>query len=391
MFLPIGDEPNPRTTPLVTYALIAVNVAVYLLLTVPLSTEAASPADPLFDDYVRFLATRFPGAPRAEILAQLSAYDLFTFRHGFRPGSPELSDLFASMFLHGGLLHLAGNMLFLYIYGDNVEARLGQAQYLLTYLGTGVLATVFFAVLAPGSQTPLVGASGAISGVLGCYFLWFPQNRIKVLVLLFYYFNVWRVPARVVLGFYLVLDNILPLLAGGGGGGVAHGAHIGGFAGGLGIAWLMRKERARVVVTSADAERGTFAAPSYERPDQAFHRAVQRGALDEAADLYARLPQTWRGRLDDEDIITLADGLSRAGKAELALAIVQRFIATRPASAALPHAHVAAGFILLEERGQLTAAREHFLQALTLAPGGRVAEAARAGLARVQELGPSLH
>jgi membrane associated rhomboid family serine protease len=143
------------------------------------------------------------------------------------------------MFLHGGWMHLAGNMLFLYIFGNNVEARLGSVPYLLVYLLTGVTATLFFAAFAPGSQIPLVGASGAISGVLGCYFLWFPRNRVKTFIFLFpFLMTTVLLPARLVLGVYLILDNLLPfIINGGAGAGVAHGAHIGGFLGGLGLAY----------------------------------------------------------------------------------------------------------------------------------------------------------
>ncbi len=386
MFLPIGDEPNPRVTPYVNYLLIAANVAVFVLVSLPLMGQAPDVDDPLYREYLRFLAARFPSASPGELLRNVSAYDLFTFRHGFRPATPELSDLFASLFLHGGLMHLAGNMLFLYIYGDNVEARLGRLRYLLVYLGTGVAATLFFAVFQLDSHTPLVGASGAISGVLGCYFLWFPSNRIRVLVLLFYYFDVWRVPARWVLGFYLVLDNLLPFLVQGDAGGVAHGAHIGGFLGGLGVAWLMRGMRPRLVEPGARRGESAFRAPAYERPPDEFRRAVRGHSYEQAADLYARMAQSQRNELADEDVMTLAEALARGGHADLALAILQRFMATRQESPALPFAHLAAGVIQLDERGQLTAAREHFLAALALSPPEAVAEAARAGLRRIAEL-----
>ena len=101
-------------------------------------------------------------------------------------------------------MHLFGNMLFLWIYGDNVEYRLGRLAFLLWYLATGVAATLFFAVFALDSTVPLVGASGAISGVLGFYFLWFPRNTVRLFVFLFPFFmNVVAVPARIVLGVYL--------------------------------------------------------------------------------------------------------------------------------------------------------------------------------------------
>ena len=105
------------------------------------------------------------------------------------------------MFLHAGFLHLFGNMLFLWIYGDNVEHRLGHVPYLFWYLATGVAATLFHMLGASGSQIPLVGASGAISGMLGFYFVWFPRNQVRLLWLLPpFVMQVFEVPARLVLG-----------------------------------------------------------------------------------------------------------------------------------------------------------------------------------------------
>ncbi|HOD09093.1 MAG TPA: rhomboid family intramembrane serine protease, partial [Myxococcota bacterium] len=136
-------------------------------------------------------------------------------------------------FMHGSVWHLLGNMLFLWIYGDNVEHRLGRVGFLLTYLVTGVVATLTFSLFASNSMTPMIGASGAISGILGVYFVLFGANRIKVFVFLFpFLVTRWYVPARVVLSFYLVIDNLLPFVVGVDSG-VAYGAHIGGFVGGL--------------------------------------------------------------------------------------------------------------------------------------------------------------
>ena len=243
MFLPLSDAPNPQRVPWMTYALIAANVAVFVLFNIPLGTTPASRADPRLAEYVAAIREALPpDVPLAEAIGQITAYDLFVFEHGFRPAAAEGIDLLTSMFLHGGFMHLFGNMLFLWIYGDNVEYRLGRLRYLLAYLATGVAATLFFTLLSPGSTLPLVGASGAISGVLGFYFLWFPLNVVRVLVFLFpILMRVFEIPARIVLGVYLVWDNIVPLLitAGQGGGGVAHGAHIGGFVAGLAGAWVI--------------------------------------------------------------------------------------------------------------------------------------------------------
>jgi membrane associated rhomboid family serine protease len=214
MIFPIGDFPNVRGhVPIVTYLLIALNVAVYLWISVPLSAEPA-PQGPLLAEYVRVLAERAqsPAELRA-IVQRLTAYDLYVFANGFRPGSPSITDLFFSMFLHAGFLHLASNMLFLWIYGDNVEHRLGSLRFLLAYLATGVAATLFHAMSSPGSEVPMVGASGAISGVLGFYFVFFPKNQVRLLWLLPpFVMQVFTVPARTVLAIYLVLENLVPYL-----------------------------------------------------------------------------------------------------------------------------------------------------------------------------------
>lgn len=248
MILPLGDSPNPRGVPFVTYALIAANVAVYVLISLPLSNTAANPRDPLLREYARVILEHAPrGLSPRDLLQQVSAYDLFVFQHGFRPSAPRLGALFASLFVHAGLMHLVGNMLFLWIYGDNVEHRLRPGPYLIAYLATGMGATLFHMVLNPSSALPLIGASGAISGVLGFYFLWFPRNQVRLFVFLFpFIFNTITVSARLLLGMYLIADNLVPLLlTRGGGGDVAYGAHIGGFIGGLAVAWVVDRRQLR--------------------------------------------------------------------------------------------------------------------------------------------------
>lgn len=238
MIFPVGDVPNPQGfRPWVTWLLIAINVAVFLVYTLPLSGVAPAPGDPDLPLYVEMVRRALPaGVPLGEALRGVSAYDLFVFRHGYKPGLPELSDLFSAMFLHGGFGHLAGNMLFLWIYGDNVEHRLGRPFYLLAYLGTGLASTIAFSLLTGPSLTPLVGASGAISGLLGLYFVFFPRNKVKLFVFLFpFLMDAIYVSARFVLAVYLLIDNLLPLLLGTATG-VAYGAHIGGFLAGLVLA-----------------------------------------------------------------------------------------------------------------------------------------------------------
>jgi membrane associated rhomboid family serine protease len=204
-----------------------------------------------------------------QVTPQLTAYDLLVFEYGYRPSDPSIVTLFTSMFMHGGFMHLFGNMLFLWIYGDNVEHRLGATGYVVWYLGSGAAATLFHGAFASGSPIPLVGASGAISGILGFYFIWFPHNKVRVLIFLFYFIRVVMLPARWVLGFYIVVSNILPFLVTvGEGSGVAHGAHIGGFLMGVVVALVLnrREMTARHESTARSIlRRATGRAPSVRR------------------------------------------------------------------------------------------------------------------------------
>jgi membrane associated rhomboid family serine protease len=246
MFLPIGDYPNPRGLHWMTLALIVANVAVYLLVTLPLSAQPVNPADPRVAEYVSALVRHLPpGVRTADLVRSLTEYDLFVFEWGFRPAAMSLTDLFASMFLHGGFMHLFGNMLFLWIYGNNVEDRLGPLGFLVAYLATGVAATAFQTVFDPGSPIPMVGASGAISGVLGFYLRWFPHHYVKLFVFLFpFYVGTAMLPASLVLWGYLILDNLVPfVVTSTAAGGVAHGAHIGGFIAGFAVALAMGRQR----------------------------------------------------------------------------------------------------------------------------------------------------
>ena len=371
MILPLSDAPNPRGVPVMTYALIGINVAVYLLITWPLSHQAPSLHDPALRDYLLTIRQTLPPyVPLEAALDRVSAYDLFVFKYGFRPATPHLSALLTSLFLHSGFLHLFGNMLFLWIYGDNVEYRLRRAPYLLCYLLTGVAATLFYALFAAGANLPLIGASGAISGVLGFYYLWFPRNTVRLFVFLFPFFmNVVEVPARFVLGFYLLVDNLLPFLlkAGSTGGGVAHGAHIGGFGAGIGLAWLLDRRQLRV---PPKLRRG-FAPVSTPAPApaEAITLALRRGAFAEAATAYFRLdaPAT-RRLLAPTDALALADWLAQAGHAEPALVIYRRHLRDYPMGPGLAEAHAGAGLVQLESLGQVAPAYQHFLEALDANP-----------------------
>jgi membrane associated rhomboid family serine protease len=149
-----------------------------------------------------------------------------------------------SMFLHGGWLHLIGNMWFLWVFGDNVEDVLGHVGYTFFYLGCGVAAALGQAVVAPDSQVPMVGASGAIAGVLGAYLVWFPWSRVKTLVFLGIFFTMAELPAPLFLVLWFVVQFLSGTLAlatvQASTGGVAFFAHIGGFLAGACLAFLLR-------------------------------------------------------------------------------------------------------------------------------------------------------
>lgn len=152
-----------------------------------------------------------------------------------------------SMFLHGGVLHLAGNMLFLWIFGDNLEDELGHIGFTLFYLAGGVLAGLAQFVAEPLSPVPMVGASGAIAAVMGGYLLLFPKARVDVLFIFIIFFRIFPLPAWVMLGAWLGLQVLAGVSADTGAGGVAYWAHAGGFVAGLGLMlpiWLRRGARA---------------------------------------------------------------------------------------------------------------------------------------------------
>ncbi len=194
-------------------------------------------------------------------LAQGPALEEFLLRWAFIPDrlfhplawglSPlaSLETVFTAMFLHGGFLHIAGNLLYLWIFGDNVEDALGHARYLFFYLASGVSAAFLQTIVNPASTLPNIGASGAIAGVLGAYFVLYPRARVVTLVPLFFLFPLVEVPAGIYLLFWFVMQfwmgsaDLAAAGRRGHGGGVAWWAHVGGFVGGIVLVLLMRPRR----------------------------------------------------------------------------------------------------------------------------------------------------
>jgi membrane associated rhomboid family serine protease len=380
VFLPIGDAPNPKGTPFVTYALIAANVAAFLLLNLPLGSRHADVNDPAFPEYVEVMSRELQGrADVRDLVAQTSAYDLFSFEHGYRPAAPQAPDLLSCMFLHGGFMHLFGNMLFLWIYGDNVERRLGAIPYLFWYLATGIAATLTHALVFSSSSVPLVGASGAISGILGFYFVFFPRNTVRVLAFLPpFLMQVFEIPARYVLGMYLVVDNLVPFLFAGGGG-VAHGAHIGGFVVGGIVAWVI--DRRGTATGPLDLAAARMAPAGAD----AVRAALADGRPQDAARDYFALPAPLvRGALSAGEAVDLATWLRRNGHAEAALTLLRRVVRDEPRGEGLAEVYALAGTILLDDRGEPTAAYQYLLTALETVPRPETADTVRRSLAAIE-------
>jgi membrane associated rhomboid family serine protease len=218
MMIPVRDEIPTRRFPVVNYVLIAVNVLAFV--------------------YMWLLGP---------------AVEDFVFQHAMIPANSadgislaDVLDVFTSMFMHAGLAHIAGNMLYLWIFGDNVEDRLGHGRYLAFYLAGGVLASVAHLLTQPMSDVPTVGASGAIAAVLGAYFVLFPYGRVATFIPLGFFSRLTVLPAGLVLGLWFVLQLFSSVLAIGGAdvGSVAFAAHAGGFVAGAAMAGPARRRAA---------------------------------------------------------------------------------------------------------------------------------------------------
>jgi membrane associated rhomboid family serine protease len=228
--LPIGDRDEPGPPPIVNLAIIVLNVIVFLLLQLPnpdftngysaVPAEITTGVDLVGPQYVQFA-----DGTQAEI--------------DEAPGPrPLWITLFTSMFMHGGWLHIGGNMLFLFVFGDNVERFFGHAKYLLFYLAAGLIASLAQVYSDPTSVVPSLGASGAISGVLAAYLLLFPRNPVRVLIFLRIVPFIIQVPALVMIGLWAALQFLSAFS--GETDGVAYMAHVGGFIAGLVFAFLLR-------------------------------------------------------------------------------------------------------------------------------------------------------
>ena len=211
--IPLRDVIPSRTTPFVTVTIIVFNSVAWLF---ELSLS--------HDDLREFLMI-----------------------FGVVPGAFVWPTLITSMFLHGGWSHFIGNMLYLWIFGDNVEDRFGHGRYLVFYLLAGIVAALGHIMMDSSSMLPTIGASGAIAGVMGAYFVMYPHSRVLTLLPLFIFWELIEVPAILLLGFWFLMQlfsaGTIAMTASTEGGGVAFMAHVAGFVFGLGAVFLFRKRR----------------------------------------------------------------------------------------------------------------------------------------------------
>lgn len=262
--LPLRDNIPSRTTPLVNYAIIGCCTLVFLM---QLGERPGQPS--LVERYGMIPArVRDPSArieiPEQQLVRTLRGVEVReTLRPAAPPAVPVWLTLLTCTFLHGGWMHFLGNMWFLYIFGDNVEDRLGHGKFLLCYVGWGVAASAAHLVTNASSPIPTIGASGAIAGVMGAYFLLYPRAMVLTLVPIFFFLEIVVLPAPLFLGIWFVLQffqgafAILTTQATG----VAWWAHIGGFAAGAAVVWILGQThhlRPRVATVLPNTDHVTY-------------------------------------------------------------------------------------------------------------------------------------
>jgi len=221
---PLGDDNSDRSiTPIVNYSIIGVNILVFVLLQGFGSNDAFTYAFALVPREITTGVDISGTVIVHDSLGHVGRIILYSSPF------PVYFNFLTSMFMHAGFAHIFGNMLFLWIFGDNVENLLGHIRYLIFYLLCGFAAALAQVLMSPDSAIPMLGASGAISGVLGGYILMFPNRQVRAVI--FYFFT--TVPAYVAIGIWIVYQVVLGFMSSAEDGGVAYSAHIGGFIAGL--------------------------------------------------------------------------------------------------------------------------------------------------------------
>jgi membrane associated rhomboid family serine protease len=254
--IPLYDDNPVARIPIVTYAIIAICVLVYLW------QLGLSPQE---DQAVAYALGLVPAVLFGEAKLHPELHLV-----------PAWATIFTSMFLHGGLMHLVGNMLFLWIFGNNVEEALGRGRFLLFYLLCGLAAALAQALANPGSEVPMIGASGAIGGVLGAYIVLHPHANVRVFVWFLIFIRLINVPAWILLGLWFAMQVFSGLATPGGEAGVAFWAHVGGFVTGIALIFVMH--RRRVALLQPARTQPFVMAP----PGSFSQRSARRGSVPES-------------------------------------------------------------------------------------------------------------
>lgn len=248
--IPLKDNIPTDRFPFVTLGLIVVNFVVYIL---AVSHGGSFISGPDLQEEVKYSAIPFALThPSYHCgLIQTVTGAAIACRHGSVPNTlPAWQTIFTGMFMHASLLHIGGNMLFLWIFGNNVEDALGHVKYLFFYLVGGIAALALQVAISPAAIVPTLGASGAIAAVLGGYIVLYPRARVLSLVIIIFFITVIELPAWVLLGFWFVLQAVYGATSlvtpAGGRGGVAYFAHVGGFLFGLLTVRLLANRRRRL-------------------------------------------------------------------------------------------------------------------------------------------------
>ncbi|HEV8679452.1 MAG TPA: rhomboid family intramembrane serine protease [Stellaceae bacterium] len=264
--LPLYDDNPIREAPVVTFALIGMCIGAFLW-------QLGQDEETVAFQYGMVPAVLFGYAHLSPRLAAIPAW----------------ATIFTSMFLHGGWLHLGGNLLFLWIFGNNVEDLLGRVRYLLLYLSSGVAAALVQALSAPESHVPMLGASGAVAGVLGAYLMTYPRANVHCFVWIVIFFWIMTVPAWILLGLWFAMQLLSGLASDPDSPGVAFWAHVGGFATGIVLFLLLRPRRVSLLQPQRTPIWATVP-PGALLGRRTFHR----GSVPDAGPRTSRPPGPWR-------------------------------------------------------------------------------------------------
>jgi membrane associated rhomboid family serine protease len=235
MIFPVDDNKNAKSVAYATHLLIAINIGVFAFVSWP---AMHTPIDLSLlqhesESVLLAIAENSSGVP--------SQYSAICAKYGYQANVPNPVDMVTCQFLHTNAFHLFINVVFLWIVGNNVEGYFGSGLFVCIYLLSGIAALVFFSQFITNTMLPALGASGSIAGILGCYYILFPDNKIKIYCFLFpLIFNFFIVPARMFIGFFILADNLYPFLRNTTLDQIAYSSHIGGFITGLFLALCFR-------------------------------------------------------------------------------------------------------------------------------------------------------